>query len=143
MKFFQTVAYSLTTWLLAALVNGLLFALFFAMIIADANGVISFLPVVMCSLIFSAPGIFCFWVFFYASVCNGKYGQPLFRALLVAGSICAGCCGFGAGFLFGGYLNVYWMITGLLSVIAAGISLFAHRSSLISFNQPSTKLYHV
>jgi hypothetical protein len=84
MKFFQTVAYSLTTWLLAALVNGLLFALFFAMIIADANGVVSFLPVVMCSLIFSAPGVMantgshcsghCWWqaVFVQAAVALGQ-----------------------------------------------------------------------
>jgi flagellar biosynthesis protein FliQ len=143
MKFFQTIAYSLTVWLLAALVNGLLFALFFAITHADATHVISFLPVVMCSLIFSAPGIFCFWLFFYVSVCNGKGGQPLFRALLVAGSICAGCCGFAAGFLFEEYLKVYWMLTGTLSVIAAGISLFAHRGALISFNKPLTILHHV
>jgi hypothetical protein len=143
MKFFQTIAYSLTTWLLAALVNGLLFALFFAISLADTNGMVSFIPIVIGALIFSAPGIFCFWLFFYISVYSGKSGQPLFRALLAVGCICAGFCGLGAGFLFGKYLNVHWMIMGAMAVVAAGISLFLHRGSLIFIHQPSTNQQHV
>jgi hypothetical protein len=143
MIFFKTIAYSFTVWLLAALINAFLLAVFLAIVQTDAKGMISFIPAMVGSLIFSAPGIFCFWIFFLIAVFSNKNGQPLFRLLLGTGSVCAFFCGLIAGYLFRDFLDIHCIIIAFMAMIASMLSLFIHRTTFIFINKPSTGINYV
>jgi hypothetical protein len=143
MRFFQTIAYSFTLWFLAALINAFLLAVFLSIAQTDAKGMLSFVPAMVGSLIFSAPGIFCFWIVFLVAVYLNQDGQPLFRLLLGAGSVCAFLSGLAAGYLFMDLLKISCMGTAFAALVASMLSLFAHRGTFIFINKPSTRLNHV
>jgi hypothetical protein len=138
MKFFQTVAYSLTVWLLAALINAFLIAVIFSVQRMEAGSFFILLPGIMASLFFSAPGIFCFWLVFFIAVLRGRHGQLLFRLLLATAICTAGLTGAAVGFLLRKELAMPTLITMIVAIAAAMLSLFAHRGSLIAFIKPSS-----
>ena len=143
MRFFQTIAYSLTVWLLAAVINAFLVAVFFAIIQTDTKGMLSFVPAMAGSLIFSAPGIFCFWVFFLVAVYRNLSVQSLFRLLLCTGICCALCTGAVVGYILRSAPGMSVLSAALIAVAAAMLSLFAHRGAFIFINKPSTSPDHV
>ncbi len=143
MKFFQTIAYSLTVWFLAALINAFLIAVVFSILHTDTGRFFIFLPGIVASLFFSAPGIFCFWIVFLIAVYRNQNGQSLFRLLLGTGSVCAFFCGLVAGYLFRDFLKIHCMIIAFMAMAASMLSLFAHRETFIFINKPSTRLNNV
>jgi hypothetical protein len=143
MKVFQTIAYSLTVWLLAALINAFFIAVIFSVEHTEARRFFIFLPGIVASLFFSAPGIFCFWTVFLIAVYGNRNGQSLFRLLLGTGICCAFCTGAIVGYLFGNDLGMNLLTITAIAVASAMLSLFAHRGTFIFINKPSTRLNHV
>jgi hypothetical protein len=143
MKIFQTIAYSFTVWLLAALINAFLFAVVFSMVHAETGRFFIFFPGIVVSLFFSAPGIFCFWIIFLVAVYRNQSGQSLFRLLLGTGICCALCTGVVVGLFLRSEPGMSVLTTALIAVASAMLSLFAHRRTFIFINKPSTSLNHV
>ncbi len=143
MKFFQTTVYSLTIWLLSALVNAFLIAMIFSAVHAESEGFFIFFPGIVASLVFSAPGIFCFWIVFLIAAYSNRGGQSLFRLLLGTGICCAFCTGAIVGYLVRKDLGMNLLTIVAIAVASAVLSLFAHRRTFIFINQPSTLLNHV
>jgi hypothetical protein len=143
MRFFQTIAYSLTVWLLAALINAFLIAVVFSMENAQAGRFFIFFPGIVASLFFSAPGMFCFWIVFLIAVYSNRAGQSLFRLLLATGICCSLCTGVAVGYILRGEPGMSVLKTAVIAVASAMLSLFAHRKSFIFINKPSIRLNHV
>jgi hypothetical protein len=143
MKFFQTTAYTSTVWFLAALIHAFLLAVIFAIAVTDAKAAISFAPAILCSLVFSVPGVFCFWIVFLIAAYNNYSGQSLFRLLLGAALVFACLNGLAIGYLFRSFLQLPAILTAFTATIASMLSLFAHRSSFIVINKSSKPLQYV
>ena len=125
-KFVRTVFISFTIWVAASLVNAALISIW-SMFISRYSG--ERLPIVLaigCSLVFSIPAIFIFWIFFIANYREEGLFQLLLRTALFT-SLFSALIVFGVinrGF----HRENYWFV--LFAVTAAIISVMAHRSSI-------------
>ncbi|UEG51182.1 hypothetical protein LK994_06800 [Ferruginibacter lapsinanis] len=132
MKIVQTIIFSFTIWVVAALINAALSATilsFSGSRFESWPG--AFVLALVFSLLFSAPGIFVFWIIFMACVNSEKLFGILLRTGILASLISV--------ILFRTLLNnefkgLYFFM-GLSAVIDAVIAILVHHTSITSINK--------
>lgn len=116
-----------TIWIMASIINGLLCGIYFA--ICDGEYAPVLLGIVsagVCSLFFSVPGIFIFWVIMLLMIGRKLHGRALFRAALSTGMLLASA----TAFLFAGMVSRYQV-----PVISSFIILSAITSIMMHFTR--------
>ncbi|MGG9971250.1 hypothetical protein ACQ33O_05580 [Ferruginibacter sp. SUN002] len=131
----RTILYSFTIWVLAAMINALLSATL--LIFSEAEYLDSwpgvFVLALVFSLLFSAPGIFIFWLVF---ISNTK-DKNLFRLLLRTGIICSAASGLLFVVLLGHEFKGQENYLGFFGVVAAITAIMIHHRPIVSLNTKS------
>ena len=132
MKIIQTIIYSFTIWIVAALINGALSATllsFTKTMFQSWPG--AFVLALVFSLLFSAPGIFIFWIVFMAN----RDKERLFSVLLRTGVIASLASAVLFWSLLGNEFRGLYFFLGLFAVIAAIAAILIHHTSIVSLNK--------
>jgi hypothetical protein len=135
MIFFKTILHCFTIWIVASLINGFLCGIYLGIVSREFSGTDAMLPAFFFSFLFSAPGVFLFWLFYYPFAASGRIGRPLFFFLL---QVAFGCSLFiaimGGAFLFH-LFHWHVLVIGCAVLVSALSSLFIHRSAILSLHQ--------
>ncbi len=131
MKWISVIAYSITSWLLASLLNGIFYSI--AMVCTEQSfKPLSLLPLtVAASLVFSVPVTGIFFIVFLVAVSIGRSGQPLFRLLLVTGALLGLAMAFLLCEMLRSEMNLPFILLLLPPLLAVTANLFIHRQSII------------
>ena len=121
----QYVRISLSTftiWIMASLINGLLCGIYLSLSGNESDSVFAMVFIsIICSLFFSAPGFFVFWIIMLMSINKKLYGRSLFRAALSAAIILSGCTAFFTfnllGFLKGPAISLFIILSAITSIM--------------------------
>jgi hypothetical protein len=124
--------FSFSNWLVAALVNSVLYAFVFCMIVPDVEwGAEAFMLAFAFSLIFSAPAAFIYWIVFIASSSSQRLPAVMLRTSLVLSAV---SCLFIA-MLPNEVYKGHWFLLSLIVIISALSSVLLHHGILSSFNE--------
>ncbi len=135
MKFFQSLLFTGIIWVVAGLINGIACGLYLAACCESfADG--STIPLSLTfSFVFSAPGIFIFWLIFYFKLKTGAEGQFLFRSLLNSALGCTLVSALPGGVILSGLFGLHVLVIGLFSLLATLCSVFLVRTGIIGLHQ--------
>ncbi|HEY5408676.1 MAG TPA: hypothetical protein VIJ92_16390 [Ginsengibacter sp.] len=116
-----------TIWLLASLINALLCGIFITL----SNGMYfefigNILLVFICSLFFSAPGFFVFWVVLLFKISTYTTERALFRSALITGFILASITGLFGSKFFSSKFDNDSIIVAACVILSAMSSIMLH-----------------
>lgn len=135
MRLFQTIAYSGTIWLVSCLINGIFSGLYVMSFCNEYKDMSPLLLATVFSMVFSVPGIFLFWLLFFVGVVQERRGQSLFRYTLTAAFGCAVLSGVVSSVILYGLFKAHVFIIAIIGLMAAMVSLFIHRRTIIDIQE--------
>lgn len=116
-----------TIWVMAAVLNGSLSGIYLAIIEEQPDQVIAIGFICgLCSLFFSIPGFFVFWIVMLIAINAYKYQRALFRMALSAGMIIALLTGTVSIHFFKAFYSGEWFLFPLFILLSAISSIMMH-----------------
>jgi hypothetical protein len=133
-NFLKTCLFTFTIWMLAALINALLYAIIFNLgnIVHDDFHE-SFGMAFFFSLIFSAPGVFCLWIVFMINSGNPGLSKKVLRAVFILSLI---SCVF-ILVLPNDVYKGHWFLLSFIIIFSSLASVMLHHCFLHSFQSSS------
>lgn len=132
-NFIKTSFFTFTIWIVAALVNSLLYAVIFSLgnivndNIFETAGTVFFF-----SLLFSAPAVFILWIVFLVSCQNEQLNKILLRTVFILSLF---TCVFIA-LVPNGVQKGHWLLQASIIIVSSVISVMLHHRFLRSFAHP-------
>ena len=115
-----------TIWIMAAVLNGLLCGIYMSFLGIEADKITFVLVCGLCSLVFSVPGFFVFWITMLITISRNIGERKLFRAALSVGMILATATAIIAYRLYNSVSLISWFVFPLFIVISATASIMMH-----------------
>lgn len=134
-NFLKTCFCTFTIWIVAALVNSILYAIIFNLgnivreNFSESVGLAFFF-----SLLFSAPAVFFLWIVFLVNSENENLSKILLRAVFILSLFSCVFIAFVPDEVYKGH----WLLLGFIIIVSSVISVLLHHRFLKSFYNPQS-----
>jgi cytochrome c biogenesis factor len=126
----KTCFFTFTIWLLAAFINGVLYATVFSLgKLVNTDAAESFFLATIFSLVFSIPAIFCFWIVFLTNSEKENLSAVLLKTAFIVSALSCLI----VPILPSDVVNGHHVLLVLMIVIAALTSVLLHHPVIKSF----------
>lgn len=132
-NFIKSSFFTFTIWLVAALVNGLLYAVIFSLgNMVNDNFIETAGMVFFFSLLISAPAVFVLWIVFLTNCQNEQLTRILFKTVFILSLFIV----IVIALVPGSGQKEHWLLQSSIIMVSAVISVMLHHRFLKSFFHP-------
>ncbi len=132
MKTIQTIIYSFTIWIVAALINAVLNATLLGFSeFRNESWPGAFVLALIFSLLFSAPGILILWVVFLINMDE----EELFKIILKSGILLSICTAIFFMCTLGRQFEEHSTLMAMFSVVSAIVAIMVHHQLITTINK--------